>query len=387
MESRGEHESTTHIRDPVYDEVGMSELEVEILDKPEVQRLRQIKQLGEVARVYPSATHTRFTHSIGVMHVSGLIANQLGLEDKEITEARIAGLLHDTGHGPFSHTSEEVVGEEVFHHEERSAEIAERVCSDLPIDESNVSDYILGEKQPSVVAGIIDSDRLDYIVRDSIFTSVDHGLVDVHSIVRFCTLNDGEIAFEEKAVPSINDMISARLRMMKVVYRYSTVRHFATLIKRAMEQYVQRESVEELIQHDDYTMHSELLSENNEYYEQLTNRDLSRERYEVGLDDGLSKQDLRRLASTSDSEIRDVLSEYLEVSTDNILVSSPYIPANVPDKTTIVGENGTAKLGDFSKYPQYIHEESWNDSSFILYASEGSNVDKKELVSASKSIK
>lgn len=387
MNSRGEYESVTHVRDPVYDEVGMSQLEIEVLDQPEVQRLRHIKQLGEVERVYPSATHTRFAHSIGVMHVSGLMANQLGLDNAEVTEVRIAGLLHDIGHGPFSHTSEEVVGEEVFDHEERSAKIAKKICSDLPVNENNICDYILGENNPSVVAGIIDSDRLDYIVRDSIFTSVDHGLVDVQSIVRFTTMDDGQIAFEQKAIPSINDMLSARLRMMKVVYRYSTVRRFATLIKRAMEQYVRQQSVNSLLEHDDYTMHSELSDGNNKYYKELINRDVSREVYEVGINDGLSKSDLRKLSNRPDRELRKLISKNMNLDSNDILVSAPYIPANVPDEAMIVGEDGASELSNFSKYPEYIHEESWDNSSFVLYTNEESGVSRESLVSTVKSIK
>lgn len=377
MESRGEYESKTHVRDPIYNEIGLSDIEIRVLDNPEVQRLRQIKQLGTVARVYPSATHTRFSHSLGVMHVSGMIGNSIGLNPDEITEVRLAGLLHDTGHGPFSHTSEEVAGEEVFEHEERSARIARNICSDLPVDEDNIAEYILGQKQPSVVAGIVDADRLDYVMRDSMFTSVNHGQVDVRSIVRFSCLNNGEITFEKKAIPSMNDLLSARLRMRKVVYRYPTVRHFSTLIKRAMEEYAEENSIEDLIKHDDYTMHSELKNSGNKYYTQVTNRDLKRNRINFGTKD-LSRENLSNLSSTSDTIIRENLCEYLDLDESQLMVSSPYIPRNVPDRVQVINNGDIGNLSEFSKYPIYLNEESWNETSICIY------IDSEEAISKRK---
>jgi HD superfamily phosphohydrolase len=385
MESRGQYKSETHIRDPVYDEIGLSELELQILDSSEVQRLRQIKQLGAATRVYPSATHTRFSHSLGVMHISGLIGNSIGLDPVEITEARLAGLLHDTGHGPFSHTSEEVTGEEVFNHEERSADIAERICADLPVDESNIRDYILGNKKPSIVAGIIDSDRLDYVIRDSMFTSVNHGRVDVRSIVRFSCLNDGEITFEKKAIPSMNDLLSARLRMRKVVYRYPTVRHFSTLIKRAMEEYATENSIKDLIEHDDYTMHSRLKNTKNEYYNQVTQRKVIRDRINIGTE-YLDRTELSNLSSKSDKKIREEICESLGISESKILVSAPYIPQNIPDRVRIINDGKVGNLSDFSKYPRYLNEESWNETSICIYIDQNYNTSKetiKEIVKES----
>ncbi|MCK5409451.1 MAG: HD domain-containing protein, partial [Candidatus Heimdallarchaeota archaeon] len=101
------------IRDPIYDEIRMTVLENKIVDTPIFQRLRWISQLSGVRQVYPSAVHTRFTHSVGVMHLAGRYAEEVFREDEDVVEkvqlARVAGLLHDIGHGPFSHTYDDVV--------------------------------------------------------------------------------------------------------------------------------------------------------------------------------------------------------------------------------------------------------------------------------------
>ena len=379
MESRGENEQVTHIRDPIYDEIHLSELELNVLDTPEVQRLRQINQLGAVTRVYPSATHTRFNHSLGVMHLAGLMANKVNLSDEEITEARIAGLLHDTGHGPFSHTSEEVMSEDIFKHDSRSCEIAKRVCEDLPVDENNVVDYISGEKEPSIVAGTIDADRLDYLVRDSLFTSVAHGQIDVNSIIRFSDNINGKLGFDEKAIPSINDMLSARLRMKRVVYRYDTVRHLTSLIRRAMEEFVEENTVEDMIEHDDYTMHSKLIDTHNKFYKMLIDRDLSYERFNYNLSD-ISKQQMKNVSEINNTDIRERIAERINKDEESVLISSPYIPENVIGKTTIMKDDTVTTLSECSDFPNYINREAWGTTSFQVYINNPAREDRNAIL-------
>lgn len=365
MDTRGEYEAETYIRDPLYDEIGLSELEVTVLDDPRVQRLRHIKQLGVTNRVYPSATHTRFSHSLGVMHLSGRMANTLGLSDEKVTATRIAGLLHDVGHGPFSHTSEEM-GDGEFDHEKRSCEIAEDICSEISVDAEYVMDQIQGNATPSIVAGVIDSDRLDYIIRDSQYSAVNHGMVDINSILRFCQSIDNSIAFNHKAVPSINDLLSARLRMRNTVYRYPTVRHFGTLMKRAMEEYSQSISTE-ITTLDDHQMHTELINNENEFYSQIQSRDLKHDRFKFGTDI-FSRTRLEELSRISDRQIRTHICSETELTESDVLVSSPYIPKNLSKNTTIVTEkNEKATLREYSRYPKYIYDEAWESTNIVVY--------------------
>lgn len=374
MQSRGSNPAVTHIRDPVHGEIGLSELEYDIIDKPEVQRLREIKQLGAVRRVYPSATHTRFEHSIGVMHIAGILANSLGLPDKRVTECRIAGLLHDTGHGPFSHTSERVAGGSGFNHEKKSIDITKRICSDYSVDTEYVVDQISGESSPNVIASVIDADRLDYLLRDSTSTAVDHGLVDVNSILRFGKSIDGNLAFDEKAVPSINSLLSARLRMRRVVYRYSTVRHFDTLLFYAMRSYASQNGLEKMLRMDDAEIKTELTRSENKFYKKVCSRELTRNRIELGTDN-FSREELKNLSSVEHRKISSVVNSVLGCDKD-ILVSKPYVPDNIAKNIVIDGDDG-GTLDSYSEMPQYVNKESWENTSLILYVPKGC-VDKSE---------
>ena len=103
------------IRDSVYGDINLSKFEVEVMDMPQFQRIRRIKQLGLISLIYPGANHTRFEHCIGTMNLSSKLATKLDLSDDEIELVRISGLLHDVGHGPFSHVSEGVLS---FPHKE-----------------------------------------------------------------------------------------------------------------------------------------------------------------------------------------------------------------------------------------------------------------------------
>lgn len=379
MNTRGEYESETYIRDPIYNEIGLSSLELDILDEPAVQRLRHINQLGPVSRVYPSATHTRFSHSLGVMNVAGKIGNKIGLCDREITEARIAGLLHDVGHGPFSHTSELVSDENVFNHEDRSCEIARDICSDYPVNKENIVNYIRGESTPSIIAGTIDADRLDYILRDSLYTSLNHGVIDVDSIIRFSCEIDGKLGFDVKAIPTLNDLLSARIRMRQVVYRYNTVRHFTALVRRAMEEYVENNSMDDMIDKDDYSMHTELVDTSNKFYNKVIERKLDSSKLSYSLDD-LSKNELLEISKISNETIRSKISERLNINSDNIIISSPYIPENIPNDIIIrKSNNDVVALSQCSKFPNYIQKEAWNSTSLNIYIYNSDNCTKSEI--------
>lgn len=364
MQPRGSNSAVTHIRDPVHGEIGLSELEYDVIDKPEVQRLREINQLGAVRRVYPSATHTRFEHSLGVMHIAGILANSVGLSDDKVTECRLAGLLHDTGHGPFSHTSERVAGGSGFRHEKKSVDIAKKICSDYEVDTDYIVSQISGDASPNIISSVIDCDRLDYLLRDSTSTAVDHGLVDVNSILRFGKSIDGNLAFDEKAVPSINSLLSARLRMRRVVYRYSTVRHFDTLLFYAIRSYASKNGLEKMLSMDDAEIKTELKRSNNKLYRKLCSRELTRTRIELGTEN-FSKQDLTNLSNVDHDKISSVVDNIVGCD-KSILVSKPYVPDNLSKNIMIDGTEGET-LDSYSEMPQYVNKESWKNTSLILY--------------------
>ena len=179
------------IRDSVYGDIRLNEIEVEVMDNPQFQRLRRIKQLGLISLIYPGANHTRFEHSIGTMHIASKLADKLDLnqEDKELV--RISALLHDIGHGPFSHVSEGVLS---FPHEELTKYVikntAIRDIVEKKFDIDKIIEIINGEgKFGPIVSGELDADRMDYLLRDSHYTGVAYGIIDYERIISNINLN------------------------------------------------------------------------------------------------------------------------------------------------------------------------------------------------------
>ncbi|MBY8999333.1 MAG: HD domain-containing protein [Candidatus Heimdallarchaeota archaeon] len=232
------------IRDPIYDEIRMTELENKIVDTPIFQRLRWISQLSGVRQVYPSAVHTRFTHSVGVMHLAGRYTEEVFRKDDDVVEkvqlARIAGLLHDIGHGPFSHTYDDVVFKQVYPKAPHGHDVHrdKMVMSEflLPIIEEftepkklmqiwNGEDYLLHP----LIQGALGADRLDFMLRDSFFAGTLHfGIIAVNRIINNTTirkhLDKDAIHYNWKCLDDIYSSLIGRFFEYKNVYFHKTAR-------------------------------------------------------------------------------------------------------------------------------------------------------------------
>ena len=173
------------IRDSIHGNLPLTEFEVEVLDYPQVQRLRRVKQLGFIALIYPGANHSRFEHCIGTMHLASKLAEQLELDEHDKELVRMAGLLHDAGHGPFSHVSEavfEVPHEELTGFVVRKTSLADKLSEKF--DTQEIVDIINGKgRLGPIISGELDMDRMDYLIRDSHYTGVAYGVIDTERII------------------------------------------------------------------------------------------------------------------------------------------------------------------------------------------------------------
>lgn len=217
--------------DPVYGFINIhSDLIFDIIQHRYFQRLRRIKQLGLTDFVYPGALHTRFHHALGAMHLMSITLNNLRSKGHEISDAEfeaslIAILLHDVGHGPFSHTLEFSLLKNI-HHEDISVKIFERLNEYF----NNALDLALSifkgtyERKffHQLVSSQLDVDRLDYLKRDSFFTGVQEGTIGADRIIKMVDIADNEIVVEEKAIYSIENFLSARRIMYWQVYLHKT---------------------------------------------------------------------------------------------------------------------------------------------------------------------
>lgn len=246
------------IRDPVHGFIHRRDAEYKIIDTPIFQRLRRIKQLAMANLVYPGATHTRFDHSIGVMHVAGLMAEILLDDPDEIEIVRLAALLHDIGHGPLSHVSENIL--EIFApHEqlakEREGEVHELITAKIIGSDPDIL-RILGEERAkqiadilksrvdpllaAIVSGPVDADKQDYLLRDSLFCGVKYGIFDTERLHNTLTsYEDKEERFlgivGPDGIHALEQYILAKYYMTTQVYRHKVRLITDTMIVRALE--------------------------------------------------------------------------------------------------------------------------------------------------------
>ncbi|MEJ6695796.1 MAG: HD domain-containing protein [Saprospiraceae bacterium] len=216
--------------DPIYGFITFPfDILYDIIEHPYFQRLRRISQQGLSHLVYPGAMHTRFHHALGALHLTCEAVNTLRSKDIDITDEEFEGvclaiLLHDIGHGPFSHALENNILP--FHHEEMSLAIMEvlnvefngKLNLGIEIFKGNYHKSFLHE----LISGQIDMDRLDYLNRDSFFTGVAEGVVSYDRIITMLNVRDNRLVIEEKGIYSIEKFLVARRFMYWQVYLHKT---------------------------------------------------------------------------------------------------------------------------------------------------------------------
>lgn len=220
------------VNDPVYGLINIpSDPIYSIIEHKFFQRLRRIKQLGLTDFVYPGAAHTRFQHTLGAIHLTNLATNSLIEKGIEITEkekeaVKLAILLHDIGHGPFSHTLEHVIIED-YSHEDLSLLYMEELNKEFNGD-LNLAIEIFTNKYHKkflhqLVSSQLDADRLDYLRRDSYFTGVSEGVIGSDRIIKMLNVVNDELVVEAKGIYSIEKFLIARWLMYWQVYLHKTV--------------------------------------------------------------------------------------------------------------------------------------------------------------------
>ena len=236
------------INDPVYGFINIpSELIFDLISHPFFQRLRYIKQLGMTHLVYPGALHTRFHHALGAMHLMSLAIEILRSKGHEITReeeqaATIAILLHDIGHGPFSHALEHSLVKGISH-EDISMLMMERLNEQFQGRLTMAIEVFKG-KYPKkflhqLISSQLDLDRMDYLNRDSFFTGVSEGVISFDRIIKMFNIADDHLVIEEKGIYSIEKFLVARRLMYWQVYLHKTViageQLLVKILKRAKE--------------------------------------------------------------------------------------------------------------------------------------------------------
>jgi hypothetical protein len=236
------------INDPVYGFINIpGDLVFDIIEHPWVQRLRNIRQLGLTSFVYPGATHTRFQHALGSLHLMDQAIQTLRNKNVKITNEEeeatfLAILLHDSGHGPFSHALENSIISGISH-EELSLllmnKLNESFSGKLTLAIEIFKGIYRRKFLHELIAGQVDMDRLDYLRRDSFFTGVIEGAVGSDRIIRMLNVVDDRLVIDEKGIYSLENFIIARRLMYWQVYMHKTVLSseclLVNVLKRAKE--------------------------------------------------------------------------------------------------------------------------------------------------------
>ncbi|HEV7621090.1 MAG TPA: HD domain-containing protein [Flavisolibacter sp.] len=236
------------INDPVYGFITIDDpLIYEIISHPYYQRLRRIHQMAFASLIYPGAVHTRLHHSLGAYHLMCLALNELKNKGVEITKeeetgSKIAILLHDIGHGPYSHALEKKLIREVDH-EEISMLVLQLLNEQFSGKLLTAIEIFNGEypKQflHQLVSGQLDVDRMDYLTRDAFFTGVVEGAIGYDRILKMLTVHEGQLMIEEKAIYTVEKFLVSRRLMYWQVYLHKTVlsaeKMLVKIIERAQE--------------------------------------------------------------------------------------------------------------------------------------------------------
>jgi HD superfamily phosphohydrolase len=228
------------VRDPIHGSIRIDDWALPLVDAPAVQRLRRIHQLGTAHLVYPGAHHRRFEHSLGAHHLAGRFAAALGLSEHESKTVRAACLLHDVGHGPFSHAFEELVKEEGRRHEQASMDlVAWGPLADplrqAGLDPSAVAQAIGGQGHLSpIVSGSLDADRTDYLLRDAHYTGF-RSAVDPDRLIEVLQPGEGHtIVLDESGLIAAEAILTTRFLMYPAVYLHHTVRASEAMLQAAV---------------------------------------------------------------------------------------------------------------------------------------------------------
>ncbi len=269
------------IKDSVYGYILISGPLRRIIDSYPVQRLRRIRQLAGSEYVYPTATHVRFAHSLGVMHlaeqVTMSLAKSIEVDEELVNKLKIAALLHDVGHGPFSHIFEALLLKHLNKtHEDMTTWVIANselagILENTGLDPKEIS-YLAVGKLPlpnqnylnQIIASAVDADSMDYIVRDSHFSGAEYGFVDIFRLIYTMDVFEGDLAVEVSALSTLEAFLLARYESFKSIYFHKTSRAVQIMLEQALDAANEElnlttyDKPEDYLQWDDFTMWSAL---------------------------------------------------------------------------------------------------------------------------------
>ncbi|MCK9313236.1 MAG: HD domain-containing protein [Methanocorpusculum sp.] len=320
------------IKDPVHGYIEVPTPLLPLLDTEAVQRLHHIKQLGFSYLVYPGANHTRFEHSLGAMHLASLLAKQLDLDPDDTLLVCTAALLHDIGHGPYSHASEKLRAEYgTFSHDNirpilTTPEIAD-ILEENGTSPDEVADIVAGNHRlAEIIHGDLDVDRMDYLLRDAHYTGVPYGTLDAGRLIQSLILTDGGLAIKESGISAAESLLIARTLMGPSVYFHHVGRIAEEMFLMAGRSHFAGTSPESFMKMDDVTGTALLLNSTSAVSKEMMKRIWKRDLYKRAVYAGRELVDMNRLSSLRPDEkkrLRQAIAETAGVPEEKIILDIP----------------------------------------------------------------
>jgi HD superfamily phosphohydrolase len=333
------------IKDPIYGYINITEEDKKLIDTPYLQRLRRVRQLPLADYVYPSAVHTRFEHSLGVAHLAMNIMINLPveIEEDEAKIVRFASLLHDIGHGPFSHLFEVILIKYFgLNHEQVGKEIIIRseiadILKDIGINPVDVGNLIVGEAfsfkkyLQQIVKSGIDADKLDFIKRDNFHSGAGYGNIDIDRLVNTMEVYEEDLAINMTALHTFELFLLARVKSFEAIYFHKTLRIAQLMLLKAIEKYIEKNGFPSKLEIDEYLNLDDLRlwiklaedSSSKDIMKRIERRDLMKEAFEKRF---LSKESLSNLMKELD-EIKESIISKANINEDELFIDLSILPS------------------------------------------------------------
>lgn len=302
------------IRDPIHGYIHIEDKVIwDLINSKEFQRLRRVRQLGSTLMVFPSGEHSRMMHSLGAYEIARRMINEVDdirntLTEREKMVLMVAALLHDIGHAPFSHSFESILSckhelytAQIITGPSEVADVLRSIDQNLPEEVAAVIDHthpnpILSQ----LISSQLDADRLDYLLRDSYFTGVSYGQIDLDRILRTMRVKDNKVVVKRSSIYTVENYIMARYHMYWQVYYHPNSRSYDTLLKSIFTRL-----------RDLYSENEEILEQYPMYRELLTKKRLSNEEMYL-LDDSTCIYSFSLMRRSDDPVLKDLASRILD---------------------------------------------------------------------------
>ncbi len=358
------------VRDPVHGYIEVEPSLLSIVDSPLLQRLRQVRQLGFAYLVYPGANHTRFEHSLGAMHLAGRLCRHLEIGPELTRAVTAAALLHDVGHGPFSHVTESFLVARLgrAHQEIREIVQASGVADLLEgagVDPDEVCRLVAGDHPlAGIIQGELDVDRMDYLRRDAHYTGVPYGTVDAERLIRSIRVTGHGFAIDEGGIAAAESLLIARTLMRPSVYYHHVARIAEGMFALAFALHLAEpgvgESASALLSLDDGGCLQALLTSPSLVTGGLVRRILTRQLYKRAVYVGHDQVNTAALPSVPDPifalSAAHSIAELAGVLPEQVIVDAPPFPRDLSMEVRISHGSGTVPLDERSPMIRTLNE-------------------------------